>query len=136
MEILQTIWTALTTENQNLINILTIPFSIIEAFVTCLLFTTILKIKHTNKQLVLYSISFSVIGTLTSLFVPSPYYTFINLIAYPILVYVIFKTNILKAILAEIIPYIIFVVLSSILLNICVLFSNNFKSSLLKCPST
>ena len=106
MEILQTIWTALTTENQNLINILTIPFSIIEAFVTCLLFTTILKIKHTNKQLVLYSISFSVIGTLTSLFVPSPYYTFINLIAYPILVYVIFKTNILKAILAEIIPYI------------------------------
>lgn len=108
MEILQTIWTALTTENQNLINILTIPFSIIEAFVTCLLFTTILKIKHTNKQLVLYSISFSVIGTLTSLFVPSPYYTFINLIAYPILVYVIFKTNILKAILAEIIPYIIF----------------------------
>ena len=110
MEILQTIWTALTTENQNLINILTIPFSIIEAFVTCLLFTTILKIKHTNKQLVLYSISFSVIGTLTSLFVPSPYYTFINLIAYPILVYVIFKNNILKALLAELILYIIFVV--------------------------
>lgn len=134
MEILQTIWTALTTENQNLINILTIPFSIIEAFVTCLLFTTILKIKHTNKQLVLYSISFSVIETLTSLFVPSPYYTFINLIAYPILVYVIFKTNILKAILAEIIPYIIFVVLSSILLNICVTLSKIPTNTFVQIP--
>lgn len=134
MEILQTIWTALTTENQNLINILVIPFSIIEAFVTCLLFTTILNIQHTNKQLVLYTVSFCAIGTITSFFISTPYHTFINLIVYPVLVYVIFKTNILKAILAEILPYIIFVVLSSVLLNICVTFSKIPSNTFIQIP--
>ena len=42
MEILQAIWTSLTTENQNLIKIIAIPFSVIEAIITMLLFTTIL----------------------------------------------------------------------------------------------
>lgn len=37
MEILQTIWNALTTENQNLIKIIAIPFSILESFLTMLL---------------------------------------------------------------------------------------------------
>ena len=44
MEILQTIWTALTTENQNLIKAISIPLGILEAIITMLLFTTILNI--------------------------------------------------------------------------------------------
>lgn len=123
MEILQTIWTALTTENQNLIKIIAIPFSVIEAIITMLLFTTILNISSTKKQKLLYVSIFSVIAILSITVIPTPFNTFINLIACPILVYFIFKTNILKAIFAEIVPYIIFVILGSILLNMCVTIS-------------
>ena len=41
MEILQTIWTALTNENQTLINILSIPMTIIEISLALMLFTQI-----------------------------------------------------------------------------------------------
>ena len=51
MEILQAIWTALTTENQNLIKIIAIPFSVIEAIITMLLFTTILNISSNVSML-------------------------------------------------------------------------------------
>ena len=120
MEILQTIWNALTNENEMLVNILSIPLSFIEAFITTLLFTTILKIKSTKKQKALYVVIFAIIGLISQFIIPSPYNTFVNVLVCPILVIIIFKTNILKAILAEIIPYIIFVALGSIILNICV----------------
>ena len=123
MEILQAIWTALTTENQNLIKAISIPLGILEAIITMLLFTTILNISSTRKQKNLYVSIFSFIAILSITVIPAPFNTFINLIACPILVYFIFKTNILKAIFAEILPYIVFVVLGSILLNLCVTIS-------------
>ena len=54
MEILQTIWNALTTENQNLIKIISIPLGVLEVIITMLLFTTILNISSTKKQRLLY----------------------------------------------------------------------------------
>ena len=72
MEILQTIWTALTTENQNLIKIIAIPFSVIEAIITMLLFTTILNISSTKKQKLLYVSIFSVIAILSITIIPAP----------------------------------------------------------------
>lgn len=42
MQILQTIWTALTTENEGLVNILNIPLSFIEAYISMVIFTTFL----------------------------------------------------------------------------------------------
>lgn len=120
MEILQTIWTALTTENASLITIISIPLGILEAIVTMLLFTTILNISSTKKQKILYVSVFSAIAILSITVIPAPFNTFLNLVACPILVILIFKTNLLKAIFAEIVPYIIFVILGSILLNICV----------------
>lgn len=80
MEILQAIWTALTTENQNLIKIIAIPFSVIEAIITMLLFTTILNISSTKKQKLLYVSIFSVIAILSITVIPTPFNTFINLI--------------------------------------------------------
>ena len=49
---------------------------------------------------------------------PNPYNTFINIVACPILVYIIFKTNILKAILAEIIQYASFMALGLIVMMV------------------
>ena len=47
MEILQTIWTALTTENEWFTNIIGIPSILFEAYVSLLLLTTILNINVT-----------------------------------------------------------------------------------------
>lgn len=124
MEILQTIWTALTTENLMLVKIINIPLAIIEATVTTLLFTTILNIRSTRKQKSLYIALFSFIAIISMLFIPTPFNTFINVIACPILVYFIFKSNILKAILAEIIPQIIFTIVGLIVTNMYMIISN------------
>ena len=50
METLNTVWTALTTTNDELINIISIPMYFIDAYVVMILFTTILNIESTKKQ--------------------------------------------------------------------------------------
>ena len=61
MEIFQTIWMALTTPNEGLINILSIPLTIIELTVQILFSTTVLGIKFTRRQLLIYIFSMSFI---------------------------------------------------------------------------
>ena len=50
MEILNNIWVALTTENENLTKAIGLPFIIIEVTVSMLLFSAILNIKLDKKQ--------------------------------------------------------------------------------------
>ena len=54
MELLNNIWTALTTPNETLMNIILMPSTVIEIFFTFIIFTTLLKISATRKQTVLY----------------------------------------------------------------------------------
>ena len=120
MEIFQTIWTALTSENKILVNFINIPLVFIEMYVSMLLFTTILNISVNKKQKLLYVLILGIIGLITAWTIPAPYNTFINILACPLLVYTLFQTSILKSILAEIITYLIFIIIGSILLNFCV----------------
>lgn len=117
MEILQTIWNALTTENEMLIKITSMPMLVLELTVSMLLFTTILNINSTTKKKLIYIVILSAIGFINLWLIPTPYNTFVNLLACPILVYFLFKTSILKSILAEIIPYISFVFISYLLMT-------------------
>ena len=134
MEILQTMWNALTTENEMLTLIICSPLTIIEILISTLIFTKILKIKSSKSQILTYVLSFSLIAWITIFFVPAPFNTFINLIACPILVYFIFKTNILKAILAEVIPYIFFFIFSSLLVMLFVKITNMSSNYFLLIP--
>lgn len=118
MEILQTIWTALTNENEIAQIITSIPMTFIEITLVFLLFTTILNITHTTKQSILYICCFSIIALITTYFVPTPYNTFINIMVYPVLVYFILKTNALKAILSEVVVYVIFFITATPLISI------------------
>ena len=106
MELLHTIWNALTTENEMLINIFNIPSSFIEATLSMLLFTTILNINSTTKQKVLYVLILSLISNIINLIIPLPINVILTLITVPALIMIIFKTKLLKALIAEIIPYI------------------------------
>lgn len=115
---LNAVWSALTTTNDELINVLAIPCNFIEITVTMLLFTTLLKIDTTKKQKIIYIITLSLIGILTNSFIPTPYNVIINIISLPITVFFVFKTTILKSILSEILPMIINYVLEAVLLKL------------------
>ena len=62
MEILQTIWNALTTENMELTNILMFLPMCLEAFLTMSLFTTILNIHVSKKVTIIYVLILSIIS--------------------------------------------------------------------------
>ena len=108
MEIFQSIWTALTTPNEFLTNILSIPLAFLDAFVCMILFTTILNITTTRKQRLLHVLIFGTFTSLTNLIISNSFIILLlSVILWPVLVILIFKTSILKGILAEIIPYIL-----------------------------
>ena len=50
MQILQTIWTALTTENDLILGIISVPFCFIEIYISMLLFISLLKFETTHKH--------------------------------------------------------------------------------------
>lgn len=134
MEILQTIWNALTTENESLAILICTPLIFIEMYVSMLLFTTVLNISVNKKQKILYVLILSIIGLVTSWTIPVPYNTFINIIACPILVYFLFKTNLLKAIVSQFIPYVFFVLIGNITLKLLLLSPNLSTNIVLAIP--
>ena len=134
MEIFQTIWNALISENAMLTKIICGPLMFLETYLSMLLFITILKINCENKQKIIYTVIVSVIGLFTIFFVPTPYNTFINVIICPILIMLIFNVSIFKAIFAEIIPYILFITIGSLLINIYLELCNISAASSLTIP--
>ena len=134
MEILQTIWTALTTENMMLIRIISAPMLILELTVSMLLFTTFLNINTTKKQKGVYVIVLTTIGLITSWLIPTPFNSFINIITCPILVYFLFKTNVLKAIISQFIPFVLFIPVGNVILKLLALLFNISSSMTLTIP--
>ena len=115
MEFFQNLWTILTTPNEYLTNILVAtPLVVLDVWLGMLLFTTVLNIKVTNKQKLLYICSLSIITFFSRMFIPNPYATFVNIIALPLLVIFIFKTSILKSIISELLPLITTVLLEAV----------------------
>lgn len=118
METLQSIWTTLITENEFVANITRIPLSFIEVTITMLLFAQFLNISSVKKQKIMYIILFSTIASISNFLIPLPYNTFISVLACPILVFLIFKTTILKSILAEVFPFVAFLLIGSLVIQI------------------
>ena len=117
MEILNNIWNALSTENEALLNILYIPCTFLEAYLSLLLFINILNIKATKSQKIIYVILSSIVALITSNFLPEPFNMFINYILLFTINYFIFKINILKTILSVIMPTIAFGLIGTLVLN-------------------
>ena len=104
---MQTIWTALTSENQLLVDIICTPLSFLEAFLYMLIFLTVLNIESSKTSRAIFVILFSSISLVNLFFIPVPYNTFINVLSMPLLVFFIFKTGILKSFFSEIVVYIV-----------------------------
>ena len=117
MEILNNIWTALSTPNEGLINILMILVTFPENFLTMHLFLAILNIKSSKKQKTKYVFSIALISIFNMFFIPSPFNVFINYIFMIILIHYIFKLSILKSIISTLCPVIISGLVGSLFAN-------------------
>lgn len=115
MEIFQTIWTALTTENEVLTNIIGMPFIFLEVFILMLLFTVVFNINVTKKQGFIYVIFVSSYIIITRLLIPNPFNSFLNIMAFFLGNILILKTNVFKGLLSLPIPFIVTIFLELIL---------------------
>lgn len=117
MEILNNIWVALSTHNEGLLNILSIPLYFVEAFLTMYLFLNVIGINSTRKQRITYIISFPVLGLLTMKLIPDPFNIYINFLVMFTLICIIFKGSILKKCISLFVSIIIFNLVGALILN-------------------
>ena len=117
MEILNNIWTALSTENESFLNLISIPCTFIEIYIIFRLFTTILKTNYTKKEKNIYVVTISIISILSSFFIPEPYNVIINYTFSFIILIKYFHFGLLKSVSAVVIPLATFGLLHSLLLN-------------------
>lgn len=118
MNTIQTIWSALTSQNETLTNILFIPLAYLDAFICMMYFSTILNITASRKRKLIYVITYGTIAVFINFVVPSPYAIFVNLIIWPIMVFFILNASILKSILSEIISMVTSSILEFLFANI------------------
>ena len=107
MEILQNFWNLMTTPNEKVVALISIPCLFIETYIYMKLFTTILDIKTTKKKEIIFVISLSVFGSIVNILHANFIGSAVNMLLFPILVFIIFKCGIIKSILAEILPILI-----------------------------
>ena len=123
MNTLQTIWSALTTENEMLFKILSIPLALLDVYIGLLFFTTILNIPTTRKRKILYVIIYGTVSNIITFLVPPSYKIYVIMIIWPILIYFLLKTSILKSIFSLVITLIITSTLESVFINIFKMFA-------------
>ena len=98
MNTLQTIWSALTVENEILFKIIAIPLNYLDALVGMLFFTSILNIETSTRRKIIYVIAYGSIANIISFVVPTSYSVFVHIFGWPLMVYFILRTTILKSI--------------------------------------
>ena len=128
MNTLQTILSALTTPNEPLFKLISIPLNYLDVFVVMLFFTTLLNIETTFKRKCIYVSVYGTVAALISFFIPSSYKVFINIFIWPIFIFFILRTTILKSILATILTLVLSSILESILINMFLVFGIDSQS--------
>ena len=131
---LQTIWSALTTQNEILTKILLIPLAYLDAFVGILFFTTVLNIETTKRKKIIYVLSYGTLANLINFIIPTSYSIFINIIIWPIMVFFILKTTILKSILSEVITMVATSILDFTFANIFLIIFNVSTKTVITIP--
>lgn len=118
MNTLQMIWSALTSENEMLFNLIAIPLNYLDAYIGMLFFTIVLNIETNTRRKIIYVLIYGTISNFITFFIPASYKIFLNMIIWPMLVFFILKASILKSILSEVITLIVTSILESIFASI------------------
>ena len=78
MEIFNSIWTALSTPNEGLVNILAIPATLMEHLLMMSIFISISNINASRKQKITYILFMTFISLTSMNIIPSPFNIIIN----------------------------------------------------------
>ena len=78
MGILNNLWSAISTPNETLMSIVTIPVLFIEALLMMYLFLSILGIHASTKQKLIYILLISSLSIITNAFIKDPFNVFVN----------------------------------------------------------
>ena len=118
MEFLNNIWTAISTPNETLITILSIPLLIfIEAPLTFYLISNIFNITFSKKQKFIYIISTGIIAIIANYFMKWPFNIVSNYAFTFIILFFVMKLNFIKSLIATIFPSIIFNLVVNLIAN-------------------
>ena len=118
MEFINTIWSALTTQNEGLSNMVCMPFIYIEITVAMLLFTAFFNLKPTKKQQIIYVIVLGSLGILTGIIFTNTYKFIVNLFLNFILIKIIFKTSFIQTLIAQLLPILCIALFEYIITNV------------------
>ena len=120
MEILTSIWSALSTENENLINILSIPLTFVEIYIIFKIFTSSLNIIYTKQQSIIFICISSIVSIFSYYILPNPFYSLFDYLIMFILIKTIFKLSNVKSIICIILSFGIYSISGTIILNLLV----------------
>ena len=118
MDILNSIWTAISTPNELLINIIFVFINIfIEAPLTFLLISNVFNIACSKREKYIYIFVTAFIALLALFIIKWPFNVIINYVSAFIIIYFVFKVNILKTLIASLFPSIVFNLIGNLLFN-------------------
>ena len=109
MEFLNNIWTAISTPNETLITLLSIPLLIfIEAPLTFYLISNFFNIKFSKKQAFIYVLSTGITAVIANHLIDWPFNIIINYAFAFMILFFIMKLNFIKSLIATLFPSIVF----------------------------
>ncbi len=118
MNVLNNIWLALSTPNEELIKLFSIPLlMLIETPLSLALISNMFNIKFDLKQRLIYIFSIGLIGVISSLFISWPYNIVFNYATAFIILYFVLKIGFIKSFIATLFPSIIFNLIGNLLAN-------------------
>lgn len=118
MEFLNNIWTAISTPNETLITLLSIPLLLlIEAPLTYCLISNFFNIKFSKKQAFIYILSTGIIAVIANYLISFPFNIILNYIFAFMILFFVMKLSFVKALIATIFPSIVYTVIGNLLLN-------------------
>lgn len=118
MNVLNNIWLALSTPNEELIKLFSIPLlMLIETPLSLALISNMFNIKFDLKQRLIYIFSIGLIGVISSLFISWPYNIVFNYATAFIILYFVLKIGFIKSFIATLFLSIIFNLIGNLLAN-------------------
>ncbi len=117
MNILNNLWLAISTPNEELVKIVCVFLLFIEAPLSFSLINNVFNLSCTKKQKYLYILVVSLVGTLASFILSWPYNIVLNYLTAFLILYFIMKLNFVKSFIATIFPSIVFNLIGYLLAN-------------------
>ncbi len=117
MEIFNNIWSLLTTSNEFITELIMLPLTFLEVYLSMMLFLTILNIQSTKISKIYYVVLYTIPTIIVSYIVPEPYNLFFNYLIFFILALFIFKASILKTLISTVSSLLIIALIGSLILS-------------------